>query len=134
VADGNRHIFVLDHILEKDLTLIVDYLSAPTISELLLDSGQLTNDNRVHLSWIGENPKKLLDLGKKITVLALNGKPLHPGQPLQPKIKNSLRLGARKGKTDHQPFFRLGCGFSSTDEADYLVEVEESNPKTVKDV
>ena len=108
MRNGNDHIFLGNHVFNREIALLRHYFGTAGITVNLTNFQQLLPDNLHLFLRAAENKPQLLNQCKYFNVFLINLLALHTGQTLEAHLKNCFRLQFRQSKAHHEPL--LGCG------------------------
>src|SRR5689334_5186665 len=134
VADGDRHVFLGDQILDAELALFGKNLGAARVAVLLLNLPQLVDDDLHHKAIAREDREQPFDQLQQLGVLVENLLPLEAGQPLQLHVEDRLRLNRRQAELRDQAIARLAWILRGADQRDDGIEVIERDLQPFEDV
>src|SRR5919112_2010856 len=135
VGDGDHHLLLgyevlyleVDALLGRDRRPAIVRVGRPDLAELLLDYP-------VDLGLIGRDALEILDLLAQVPVLPLDLLTLHRGEPLQPEVKDRLRLAFGEPEPLHQVLARRLHATGATEGRHDFVEIPKRDQQSFEDV
>ena len=134
VGDRDDHIVISIEVFGVEFLSRVDDLAATLVTILLLDLQELFADELCTKFLVSEEGLQALDLLHQGCVLFLQLLTLQTGEGTQTHIHDGTRLDEREGEALHKlldSFLRLT---SSTDDADNLVDIVDSDDQALEDM
>ena len=108
VADGDRHVFFGDQILDAELAFFGEDLGSAWVAVLLLNGAQLVDDDLHHETIAAEDRHQPLDQLQQLGQLGEDLFPLETRQPLELHVEDRLGLYLCQTELRDQPVARLG--------------------------
>ncbi|OQC41772.1 MAG: hypothetical protein BWX64_00674 [Acidobacteria bacterium ADurb.Bin051] len=134
VRDGDHHLLVGDHVLDRDVVGLGDDLGAPRVAVPLPDLGELALDLGEQQGVGAEDRAQAIDELEQLAVLVDELLPLEAGEALETHLEDRLGLHLREAEDAHQSLAGDRRGLARADRRDHLVEDVERLEQPLDDV
>ena len=122
-SERDNELFVLDEVLDEQLTWIVDDTGPPWLCVLLLDRLELGRDHRAEPKRVTQNRLELLDRRLQLGHLGLELAAAKPRQSTKGHVQDVVRLLFAEGeRLAHEVSPRIGTVLGGTDSRDHRIE------------